>query len=143
VRIRLSAATKSRSSGALSVRQGEQLQPALQVVGEQRAEQVGPVGVEAAAGPVVESRVKFRSKSRGLQWVSPSRRKPTSDARTIGEYAARRGVDPGIGSFQGAGHGGALLNERANRGKFARHVESDRSNDEVLFREKGDEPSGS
>ena len=35
--------------------EGKELQPAEQVVREQGAEQIGPVGVEAAAGEVVES----------------------------------------------------------------------------------------
>src|SRR5437870_2990128 len=50
-----SAPWGERGAGALAGREGEQLQPAEQVAGEQRAEQVGRVGVEAAAGQVVEA----------------------------------------------------------------------------------------
>src|SRR5439155_6287251 len=45
---------------ALSFGQGEQFQPAEQVVGEQDDEQVGRVGVEAAAGEVVEPEAELR-----------------------------------------------------------------------------------
>ena len=44
-----------RVARALAFGQGEQFQPSEQVEGEQRAEQVGPVGVEAFAGQVVEA----------------------------------------------------------------------------------------
>src|SRR6266511_5192827 len=47
-------------AGALLLGQGEQLQPGEQVEGEQRAEQVGPVGVEAFTGQVVEAEPKLR-----------------------------------------------------------------------------------
>ena len=44
-----------RVAGALALRQGEQLQPGEQVEGEQRDEQIGPVGMEARAGQIVEA----------------------------------------------------------------------------------------
>ena len=58
-------------AAALAGRQGEQFQPAEQVVGEQGAEQVGPVGVEAAAGQVVEAEAELASLADGGETVLP------------------------------------------------------------------------
>ena len=46
-------------AAAFALGQSEQLQPAEQVEAEQRAEQVGPVGVEARAGEVVEAEAEL------------------------------------------------------------------------------------